>query len=121
MWSTLPVNTVVIANAERAAGLDVLQDQGVTYAVRLISTRHLVTALTLEILLAKFQNIAWMESSTKKTRFAALLHAELVVAPVAQLDLVGFLLVAVQEFPVRARHSPTQHAIFLGRCRMVFI
>jgi len=112
------VNTVVQANAERAAGLDVLQDQGVTNAVRRISTGHLVTALTVEMLHAKCQNIAWMESSTKKTRFAALLHAELVVAPVAQLDLVVSLLVAVQEFPLHARHSPTPHVIFLGQCRM---
>lgn len=69
------MNTVVKANAERAAGLDVLQDQGVTTAVRRISTRIMVTALTVEMIHAKCQNIAWMESSTKETRFAALLHA----------------------------------------------
>lgn len=114
MWPTLAVNTAVIAHAERAAGLDVVQDQGVTNAVDRISKGPLVTALTVEMLPAKSQNIAWMESSTKETRFAVNRNAELVVEPVVQVDLVDLLLVAVQALTLSAQVSTTPHVIFLG-------
>lgn len=112
VFSAPTVKFVVIATAEVAAVRDVRRDQAAVNAVRQASW---ITATIVEALHAKFHIFAWMDLSTQKTRFAALLHVDHVVDPGVKLDPVVMIVAKqVLPVPVHARLSSKPVVKLLG-------